>query len=121
MPAFFINTSNMKVIKLNQVEEFSCVPRIYPKPSDALRVTLTNELTNTSIDLSFTSIISGAYLTIIINTIPNDFTSGNKYAIEVYNITSQSIVYLGKLLIVDENTDIQNYAYKSQSNSRFEY
>ncbi|WP_165579367.1 hypothetical protein [Flavobacterium sp. ABG] len=86
-----------------------------------LSVTLTNELTNTKIELSFTSIISGAYLTIILNTIPNDFTSGNKYAIEINNITSQSIIYLGKLMIVDENTDIQNYAYATQSNSRFEY
>jgi len=111
----------MKVIKLNQVEEFSCVPRIYPNPSDTLGVSLTNELTNAKIDLSFTSIISGAYLTIILNTIPSDFTSGNKYAIEINNITSQSIIYLGKLLIVDENTDIQNYAYSTQSNSRFEY
>jgi len=112
----------MKVLRLNTLEQFSCIPRDYPALSDTLSVKLKNELTNYVIDLSFTFNFSGAYLTVIVNEIPADFASGNKYEITITNITQQNkIVYLGKLLIVDENTDIQNYDYQSQSNSRYEY
>jgi hypothetical protein len=112
----------MKVIKINEIEQFNCVPRNYPSVSDELTVTLINEMTNEPINLSFTFSISDAYLTIIVNEIPNDFKSGEKYSITIKNITKNNyIIYLGKLMIVDENTDIQNYEYQSQSNSRFNY
>jgi len=112
----------MKVIKINQVEQFSCVPRQYPNLTDELGVKVKNEMTNVMIDLGFTYELSGSYLTIIINDVPADFESGNKYEVTVSNITNNSsLVYLGKLLIVDENSDVQNYVYKSQSNSRYEF
>lgn len=123
MPAFFFsNNINMKVIKLNQLEQFKCVPRQYPNSTDELSVKLKNELTDTTIDLVFTFSVSTSYLTIGITDVPADFESGNKYEITIRNITNNnSLVYLGKLLIVDENTDVQNYEYKQQSNSRFEF
>jgi hypothetical protein len=112
----------MKVIKLNQLEKFSCVPREYPNSTDNLSVKLVNELTNLSIELVFTFSLSASYLTIMITNIPTDFETGNKYEIMINNITQQDkTIYLGKLLIVDENTDIQNYDYQKQSNSRYEY
>lgn len=123
MPAFFFsNNINMKVIKLNQLEQFKCVPRQYPNSTDELSVKLKNELTNTVIDLVFTFSVSTSYLTIAITDVPADFESGNRYEITITNITNNNnLVYLGKLLIVDENTDVQNYEYKQQSNSRYEF
>lgn len=112
----------MKVIKLNQWEQFKCVPRLYPNSTDELSVKLKNELTNTMIDLVFTFSVSASYLTVAITDVPADFESGNRYEITISNITNNnSLVYLGELLIVDENTDVQNYEYKQQSNSRFEF
>ncbi|KAF2337225.1 hypothetical protein [Flavobacterium daemonense] len=112
----------MKVLRLNTSEQFSCIPREYPNPSDTLSVKLKNELTNLVIDLVFTFNLSDAYLTVIVEDVPADFATGNKYEITITNITQQDkTVYLGKLLIVDEHTDIQNYDYQKQSNSRFEY
>jgi hypothetical protein len=50
---------------------------------------------------------------------PSDFESQNKYEIELKN--GLNVIYRGKLLILEQGTNIQNYEYGSQTKTRFDY
>lgn len=112
----------MKVIKINTDNSFSCIPRVYPKIGDSLKLELINELTKEVLNISFTYSVLNTYLTIVINTVPKQLENGAKYAISITNMSQNNVVtYNGKLMVVDENTDIQNYEYTKQSESIFKY
>jgi len=48
-----------------------------------------------------------------------DFKAGNKYQLEIYNQSTSETLYFGKLLIVKEDTNIQNYTPSNQITQRY--
>lgn len=108
----------MKVLFLNDILNFSLVPRKYPTTLDNLTLTLRNELTGVELIPYFTATINSK-INITIEPQPTDFKSQNKYDITLKDGTE--ILYLGKLIVLDIGTDIQNYTYGTQTNSKFKF
>ena len=108
----------MKVLYLDTTLSLSLIPRIYPEEGDTLILKLRNEISNLELTPEFTFSITDK-LNLTITSQPDDFKTQNKYEIEILN--GIVTIYLGKLLILEENTNVQNYEYGSQSNARFDY
>lgn len=107
----------MKVLKLNTPFEISAVPRIALVSSDVLIFTARNENTNAGFDYTLDwSIVNGRLNFELPDTNP-DFKAGNKY--EIFIKKSDTIIYRGKMIIVKEDTDIQNYTPSKQTTPRF--
>ena len=105
----------MKVLFLDETLVIKLVPRVYPLISDTLVLKLRNESTNEVLTPAFTFTVTDT-LNITITTQPTDFIDKNKYEIEVTKGTQT--LYLGKLIVVESGTDIQNYTY---GNSRYQF
>ena len=108
----------MKVLFLDTDLIFSVVPRVYPIALDNLLVTLRNEQTNVSFnaDVTFTT---NNYLNVTILNQPIDFKVQNKYELTIKN--DGNIIYLGKIIVLKEGADVQNYEYKTQNNEYFRF
>jgi uncharacterized membrane protein len=108
----------MKVILLDSQYSFSCVPRITPLLSDTIVLTLRNELTDEIItpEINFTV---GQKLNVNILDNFEFFKEKNKYEISIK--LGSVILYKGKLIALDQNTNIQDYEYGSQTTKRFDY
>lgn len=108
----------MKVLFLETELTFSLIPRVFPSLIDNLILNLRNEITNVEINPEITFMITDK-LNIKILEQPSDFQSQNKYEIELKKGTD--VIYLGKLLILEQGTNVQNYEYGSQTKTRFDY
>lgn len=108
----------MKALKLLEPLTFSLVPREYPNTNDILILTLRHEITNEILNPAFTFEINKT-LNITITELVTYFKPNQKFEIELTN--DGKIIYLGKLQTFTENTDIQNYEYKEQTNKRFDF
>lgn len=116
---FFCNFGNMKVLFLTEDLTFYIIPRVYPELADTLTLSLRNEFTDEIITplVSFQT-LSGQ-LAVKITQQPADFKTQNKYEVILKN--GSNVIYLGKILILESGTDVQNYEYNTQSNARFDY
>ena len=108
----------MKVLFLGDDLILKVVPRVFPSLADEFSLILRNENTGLLIYPSYTFDITDK-LEITIPTQPEDFKAQNKYDIEIQ--LNGSIIYLGKLIVLDSGTNVQNYEYGSQSTSRFKF
>ncbi len=108
----------MKVLFLNDELVLKLVPRVFPSLNDEFSLVLRNENTGVVINPSYTFEITDK-LEITLSTQPTDFALQNKYDIEIVN--NDEIIYLGKLIVLESGTNIQNYEYGSQSTSRFKF
>lgn len=108
----------MKVLFLNTELSFSVIPRKYPAEIEDILVTLKNENTGEYLTPSFSFTVDEK-LNITLDSQPQDFRSQNKYEVEIKN--GSEIIYLGKIIVLEEETDVQNYEYGSQTNTRFKY
>lgn len=108
----------MKVFILSTPLIFSCIPRVYPKINDTLVLELRNEMTSVVLtpDISFT-LTDKLNITIIVK--PDDFKTQNKYELTIKN--SGSVIYRGKGIVLDNNTNVQNYQYGTQTNKIFDF
>lgn len=106
----------MKILFLNTPFTFSLVPRILPTSN--VTVILRNEMTGILITetLPFTFLKGKIYITLSSNS---DFTTQNKYEVEVKEL--DKTIYRGKLMILEENTDVQNYTQETQTNKMYAY
>ena len=107
----------MKVLFIDSNLNFSLIPRKYPLITDELSVKLRNENTNVEIISNFSFSLNDKLNITLENH--SDFRVSNKYEVEIKN--NNEIIYLGKLLFLEQNTDVQNYTYGSQSDSKFKY
>ena len=108
----------MKVLFLDSDLDFKVIPRTYPTITDNLLVTLRNEQTDLTFNVDTTFTIDN-YLNISILSQPIDFKVQNKYELTIKN--NGSTIYLGKLIVLKEGTDIQDYTYKTQNNEYFRF
>ncbi len=108
----------MKVLFLDTPLIFKVVPRFYPLITDTISLHLRNEATNEVItpEISFTL---NNYLNITILEQPTDFAIQNKYEVIIYN--DVDIIYMGKLIVLKEGTNVQDYEYKTQNNEYFRF
>lgn len=107
----------MKALFLNTPLKFSLIPRKYPLANDVLSLSLRKEIDNTILTPAFTFIV-GQKLEITITTQPASFAILDKYEIELKN--GSEIIYLGRLVILKDGTNTQNFEYETQ-NGRFTY
>jgi hypothetical protein len=108
----------MKVLFLTEDLVFSMVPRVYPEVGDDVTLSLRNEMTDTVIGPGITFTVTDK-LNITLTAQPDDFKSQNKYEVTVKN--GGDLIYLGKLIVLDTGTDVQNYENSTQANERFGY
>ncbi len=109
----------MKILFLGEPLIFKCVPRIYPIAQDDLKLFLRNENTNEILEPEITFIVAQK-LSIQLTQQPDEFAERSKYEITLK--VEDEILYKGKLMVLKAGTDIQNYAYSSQTTTdRFDY
>jgi hypothetical protein len=109
----------MKVLELNTPFEIRAVVRVAPVQSDVLVFTARNESTGLTTDyILIWSVVNGRLIFTLPNTNP-DFIAGNKYEIYITNNNLQSVIYRGKMIVVKENTNIQNYTPSIQLTQRY--
>lgn len=106
----------MKALKLVAPLEIFLVPREVPNANDTLKLVLRREIDNEIKEPNFTFQI-GQKLKLTITENTDYFNPNEKYEIELLN--DNEIIYLGKLQTFTNETDIQNYEYKDQTNGRF--
>lgn len=109
----------MKVLLLSEVLTFYCIPRIYPKIGDVLSLSLRDEMTSEIINPVVTFLVDSDKLAVTITNQPSEFSAQKKYEISLSN--NGNVIYLGKMIILESGTDIQNYEYSTQSTARFTY
>jgi hypothetical protein len=116
MVGFFYTKFKMKVLFFNEPLTFSCIPRRYT--IENLSLTLRNELTDVVINPNITHTIDNK-LNITIETQPTDFQIQNKYEFTLKD--GDYLLYSGKLIVLKQNTDVQNYEYNTQNNEYFQF
>jgi len=106
----------MKVLFLDTQLYFTVIPREYPLEIDNISLILRNEFTDEVLtpDISFEV---GQKLEITIINQPLAFAENQKYEVQI--LKDETIIYLGKLIVLKEGTDIQNYEYRQQTNTRY--
>jgi hypothetical protein len=108
----------MKIVFINSADTISLIPRSTIANTNTLELYLTSEGDNVKGNYIF-SVNSYMNGILRINTV--SFSSllklGQTYKIEL--LDGVKLVYLGRLIVVDQNTDIQNYSRSLQSNSLF--
>jgi len=108
----------MKVLFLTEALIFSAIPSKYPLETDTIILSLRNELTDVIITPAITFTVTDKF-NITITAQPADFKTQNKYEVNIKNGTD--LIYLGRMIILESGTDVQNYKYSTQSNEKFGY
>lgn len=108
----------MKVLFLTEALTFSLIPRDYPLLTDVLTLTLRNAQTGVIITPDITFTVTDK-LNITLTAQPADFKTQNKYELTLKN--GADLIYLGKAIVLEAGTDVQNYENSTQSNERFGY
>lgn len=108
----------MKVLFLDTPLIFKLIPRKYPDVTDTLTLELRNENTNLIITPTISFLVADK-LSITVLEQHSDFKTQNKYEITLLN--SSEIIYKGKLIVLEQGTDLQNYNYGSQTTSKFQF
>ena len=109
----------MKVLFLTQILKLVLIPRKYPLDGDVLTLFLRDEFSNEELTPPFTFETLGKRLLVTITTQPTAFQTQKKYEITLKNGSEE--IYLGKCIVLDAGTDVQNYEYNTQTNVRFDY
>ncbi len=108
----------MVVVYYNISSLISVLPRYFVEDTGLLTLFLTNESDNvrTEFPVIVESYVNGI-LVLDATQIATDTKSGQSFKLEIKN--GEDFVYLGRLMNVDPNTDIQNYSPASQTTSIF--
>lgn len=107
----------MVVVYSNTESFISILPRYTITDLNALTLFLTNESDNVRTEFTVAVESYSNILTLDATQIASDTESGQTFKLEILNGTD--FVYLGRLINVDQNTDIQNYSKANQSTSIF--
>lgn len=108
----------MVVVYYNTESFISIIPRDVIIDTGLLSMFLINESSGERIEFPVVleSYVSGI-ITLDASQIATDTKSGETFKLEIKN--GEDFVYLGRLINVDSNTDIQNYSKEKQTTSIF--
>ena len=111
----------MKVIKLNTSFDLSAVVRIAPNEGDILFFKSRNEATDLEADFNIDWEFTHGRLLFTLPAITEGvaYFAGDKHEITITNTTTETVIYRGKMIVVKEDTDIQNYTPSKQTTQRF--
>jgi len=111
----------MKVIKIDTPFELSAVVRIAPTSGDIIDFKSRNEATDLEADFNITWEYTHGRLLFELPAITQDvaYFAGDKHEITITNTTTSTVIYRGKMIVVKEDTDIQNYTPSTQTTQRF--
>lgn len=106
----------MKILFLDTDYLITLVPKIQIFENDVISVNLKNEFTKVATEIEdFTFEIDGNYLKITLNSLPNGAKHKDKFELSVKKDTIS--IYQGKILVLTNGTNIQNY---TNERSRFQ-
>lgn len=106
----------MKALILNNSLELHLIPRIYPNNTVNLVLNMRNEMTDEVLTPEIIVYITDLLNITILNT---EFKVQDKFEISLFS--DGNLIYLGKLIVLKEGTDVQNYEYNTQKNEIFGY
>jgi len=111
----------MKVIKIDTPFELSAVVRIAPTQGDIIDFYSRNEATDLEANFNITWTYSGGRLNFELPAITQGvaYFAGDKHEITITNTTTETVIYRGKMIVVKEDTDIQNFTPSTQKTQRF--
>ena len=111
----------MKVIKIDTPFELSAVVRIAPSTGDIIDFKSRNEATDLEADFNINWEYTHSRLLFTLPAITQDvaYFAGDKHEITITNTTTDTVIYRGKMIVVKEDTDIQNYTPSTQTTQRF--
>lgn len=109
----------MKVLELNTSLTIELVPRELPNVGDVINCELRREFNDQKKDENVTfTIVKDRLVFSLLGNWTNFLKWGEKHEIIVKNKTTNKTIYIGKLLVVKENTDIQNYTPSNQKTQK---
>jgi len=111
----------MKVIKINTPFDLSAVVRTAPSLGDLLSFYSRNEATDLTANYNINWEYSHGRLLFTLPEITEEiaYNAGEKHEISITNTTTETVIYRGKMIVVNEDTDIQNYTPSTQTTQRF--
>ena len=111
----------MKVIKIDTPFDLSAVVRIAPTQGDIIDFKSRNEATDLEADFNITWEHTHGRLLFTLPEITSGvaYFAGDKHEITITNTTTSTVIYRGKMIVVKEDTDIQNYTPSTQTTTRF--
>lgn len=102
----------MKIIKINDsFKSISLVPRVLPNDGDILLVKLRNESTDIEEEMVHTWDYVNNYFTLNLPTTSDIYEVDNDYELKIFR--NNSLIYLGKVRIIDQTDSIQDYQITS--------
>ena len=109
----------MIVLELNTPFNVSVVPRIAPTLLDVINLVTINENTKFTFSYELDWTMVKGRLSFTLPDTNTDYKAGRKYEVTILNDTTSQILYRGKLIVVKEGTNIQNYTPSTQTTQRF--
>ena len=111
----------MKVIKIDTPFDLSAVVRIAPTSGDVLFFKSRNEANDLIADYNINWEFTHGRLLFTLPEITSGvaYNPGEKHEITITNTTTDTVIYRGKMIVVKEDTDIQNYTPSKQTTQRF--
>lgn len=108
----------MRVVEIDNEMLIELVPRAFPCAGEVIGINLINEFTNLEINLiSSFWYLEKNRLFINFDGSNTDFKPTNKYKM-VLKI-EEEIIFIGYLMLIKKNTNIQNYKPSTQTTQRF--
>lgn len=102
----------MKVVTLENAV-VNLIPRSYPAIEDTITLSLRQEGTGSVINPSFNILTKQGYFSFEITDL-SELVIRERYELEV--LKNSETIYLGVVVYLDSNTDVQNYEPQKQSN-----
>ena len=101
----------MNILKINTPASFEIVPRTKINISDSYRIELVNDFNDEtqSISINSLTLLPNENYTIILSSFPVS-VAGDKFSYFIKENVLNKIICVGKLMVVSENENIQEYS-----------
>lgn len=106
----------MDIIRINTLPSFEIVPRYYLNLLSTFKITLTNEFSKEAQDINCSvSLLENENYQLVLSSFPIG-KNGDKLSYIIIDISTNETISLGKIMIVLENENIQDYSNKNINN-----
>ena len=99
----------MNILKKNTIPSFQIVPRRDLNISEVFKIELKNESSQKKQNIiCAVDLLANENFTLSLETFPTG-KIGDKFSYSLFDNTTNELILMGKLMIVSENENIQNY------------